>query len=266
VRASASHLESTALLGVRSLRAPQWAYFVVLPLAGFLTFDPLRVTLALVAAAACLAWSYGLNAIAERHTDASALKNPLVGVGALPRSVTLTLAATLLLALLSSSALGWTSLLAAALSLLAGTLYSTGLRLKAWPGAGLVANTLIFVPLFVLGVEGRALPGAFPTTLLVFTALLLQNQLLHELADAREDEAADALTTARSLGAAATRVFIVALAAAGALFVAPQPLALAALVLPTCAAFFPLEPSTRRRAHRVLSIVVGAVLFGAGLP
>lgn len=240
------------------LRAPQWAYFVVLPLAGFLVFDPLRVTLALVAAAACLAWSYGLNAVAERHTDASSLKNPLVGISTVPRSVSLTLGASLLIALTTASALGLTSLAAVSLSLLAGTLYSTGLRLKAWPGAGLVANTLIFVPLLVVGTQGRSLPSAFPVTLLVFTILLLQNQVLHELADAREDEAAGALTTARSLGIIGTRVFIVVLALAALPFSS-------VVLIPTVATFLPLEPSTRRRTHRVLSILVGAALFVSGL-
>lgn len=260
VRALNTTTQDPGLIALRVLRAPQWAYFAVLPLAAATTLEPARLTLSFLAAAAALAFSYGLNAVAERHTDVSATKNPLVGLTALPRAVTLSLASCVSLALTLAAALGLPSLVAIAVSLIAGTLYSVGPRLKAWPLAGLVANTLIFVPLLVIGVSGRTLPAAFPDTMWVFTALLLQNQLAHELGDAREDEAAGALTTARALGARVTRALMVCIALVAAVVTGH----FVALALPTLTTLLPLDWSTRRRAHRLASIAVGAALFFLG--
>ncbi|MBL8911305.1 MAG: UbiA family prenyltransferase [Archangium sp.] len=251
---------TTGFLALRALRAPQWAYFAVLPLAGALTFEPTRIALSLFVASASLAFAYGLNAVTERHTDASASKNPLVGFATVPRSVTLTLAACVFLALSGAAILGTSSLIAVSVSLAAGALYSAGPRLKSWPGAGLVANTLIFVPLLSIGVTGRSLPSAFPELSLVFTALLLQNQLVHELADAKEDEAAQALTTARSLGIVGTRALIIGIAIAAVLITR----SFAALIIPTLITFIPGDWSRRRKAHRLASIVSGAALFASG--
>jgi 4-hydroxybenzoate polyprenyltransferase len=270
--ALARMLGSDTALALRALRAPQWVWFLLLPLAGFDRLDGARLALAVACAAGALGWAYGVNAVAERHTDRSARKNPLAGLAVLPRATWLVLLGALALALVAARGLGPLALGAVTLSVLAGTLYSVGPRLKSWPGAGLVANTLIFTPLPVLGALRGALPPAFAVTTVTFVALLVQNQLAHELADAAEDEAAGAHTTARALGEDTTRRLLAGLAVAGAVLCAvvpgPRhlvPTSAAVLAAATASLFLAPDWAIRRRAHRLVSLLGGAALFAAGL-
>ncbi|PCC74377.1 UbiA family prenyltransferase [Nannocystis exedens] len=190
-------------LGLRALRARQWAHFVPLPLAGAPLGDMLSGTCliepvlwGILAGALCLACAYGLNAHADRGTDVPG-KNPLVGaeVGAAAMVPALACGLSAMVAAGHSGGPG-----AAAVSLATGALYSAGPRLKRLPGVGTLANVAIFAPLLALVGTPRT-PGFWGMSL-VFTALLLQNQLVHERADAGEDRRAGAYTTAQWLGRA----------------------------------------------------------------
>jgi 4-hydroxybenzoate polyprenyltransferase len=268
-------LRSALASPLAALRARQWLHFVALPLCGWRgpldPPDPLRWLSAASAAACALAWAYGLNAVAERRFDASARKNPLVASPELA-GVALTCAAMCAVSGLLLAA--WLSTWAAcmvALSLAAGTAYSVGPRAKRIPGAGLVLNCAIFVPLTALLVEPGDAPGPYRHELAVFVLLLTQNQLVHELADAAEDARSGALTTARALGEPATRRVVLSIAPATvltSLVLAPDPgtgvLAAATAALATLAATAAPTAREARVRHRRFCWLGGALLFMAG--
>ncbi len=267
----------TALL---ALRSEQWAHFLALPLAGQGALWMSAPSLALPATAAgvaltagCLAWAYGLNAITDRHQDRSPRKNPLVAAesgGELATLLALCLAATVAGA---AHVGGWT-LSATLVSITAGTLYSAGPRLKAIPGLGTLINALIFAPLPLMGAPWAAWSWApLAAIVAVFIALLCHNQLLHELADAGEDEPASVHTTAARLGAPNTARLGAALSLIAALIACQgQSLAVAIVaamgLLASSAWLFRApkgDPSRLRRTHRLLSACCGAALLLAAL-
>lgn len=265
--------------GLRALRARQWRHFAVLPLAG-LDLPRLgsaagwwRAALALGVASLILGYAYGLNAVTDRATDHSGRKNPLRGQGRLPWSVWAVLGATLGAALLGARALegegfGWASL-----ALVASTLYSAGPRLKRWPLVGTLCNAAIFAPLLFLLRDDRSAP-LLPLHAVTFLGLILQNQLLHELADAAEDASARTLTTARLLGEPRTRRLVAALAlpfvglafrvAPPASLVAPLVASLALLSGAVIALRVP-SAAAGRRWHRRASLLLCGALFVGGL-
>ncbi|MFO0594454.1 MAG: hypothetical protein U0228_04100 [Myxococcaceae bacterium] len=264
-----------------ALRVRQWLHFVPLPLASMAVLTPGRVALACTATAASLAFAWGINSIADRLGDDPA-KNPIAGHVRVGRELPALLAALVLLALILSAALGLSALVAMFASLASGALYSAGPRLKRWPGAGLVANTLIFVPLLALGLDDRVAHAAFPMLLAVFTALLLQNQLLHELADADEDARSEVLTTARALGVRGTLALVFTFGVVGAAVAGTLAQSfLPALAMLACT-LVPFAPNTGlgtasggaavlatswsrvRLAHRVACVIAGALLFAWG--
>lgn len=268
---------------LRILRAPQWFYFLALPLAGMdgaslaSTGGLSRLALGVASSAGALGFAYGINAIADRGSDASKAKNPLVGSADVPAVAYFVLIGAAAVALASGAALGSRSLGFTSGSLVAGALYSAGPRLKSLPLLGLAANTLIFAPLLLLcAPRASSPPSSSPpaTAALVatFIGLILQNQLLHEAADADEDARGRSLTTSRLLGARATRLVIpgiavvftvVALAVAdGRLVGFTSALALAA---GSGAAWLVRDAAQARRVHRWVSAVFGAALFAAGL-
>lgn len=260
-----------ALLGLRALRARQWLHFVPLPLAGVPAFGlvtgtcPLGPVLwACLAAALCLGWAYGLNALADRATDRSRRKNPLVGAAVGPWAA----APALLCGALAPAAAGQSGGSgAAALSLAAGALYSVGPRLKRRPVVGSLVNAAIFAPLLAL--VGGPRPSGFWGISAVFAALLLQNQLVHERADEDEDRRAGAYTTARALGRAGVRRAGVALALAGALAALPGGLgwgwAAGASGLALGAWLTGQADAARaRRVHRWVAALAGAAMYALG--
>ncbi|HZS36854.1 MAG TPA: UbiA family prenyltransferase [Polyangia bacterium] len=222
------------------LRAGQWVHFLALPAAGLdgaLLDRPAALSLRLAAsagvAALALAYAYGLNAISDRATDLDAGKNPLAGVAGCPPSIVALMIAVGAAALIAGAALG--QLVAITVSLAAATVYSIGPRLKRLPFLGTALNAAIFVPLLFLARAGGS-PPAFALLVVTFALLLLQNQLLHERADAVEDSASGARTTATLLGDRATRALALVLGLAGiaaSLVFAPSPgiAAIAAAVL-----------------------------------
>lgn len=263
--------------GLRALRVEQWWHFVVLPAACFSVGPPVLVTQIIacaIAAAGCLAWAYGVNAIAEQGSDHSPRKNPLVASPQSTRAAWQWSLGAALVAVLAALRLGPIASTCVAVSLACGALYSLGPRLKARPGAGLLANLGIFFPLLAIGLDGvRVGPSrAFGALAITFVALLSQNQLVHELADADEDAASGAVTTARWLGASRVRVATVACALFGGVGVvviaAPLRLSIAALltlVIGTVVSAMPAHDfAARRKIHRFASLACGAALFALG--
>src|SRR5262249_15234378 len=156
----------------------------------------------LAIAALLLSYAYGLNAISDRATDLDERKNPLLHVTDCRAALTVVLAAggaALLLSLLFPPIVR----AAAAISLASATVYSTGPRAKRVPVVGTLLNLGIFAPLLWLGRE-----RPLWIEVVAFAVLLLQNQLLHERADAAEDAAAGVHSTASALGERGTLIAI----------------------------------------------------------
>jgi 4-hydroxybenzoate polyprenyltransferase len=156
-------------------------------------------------------------------------------------------------------------------SLVAATIYSVPPRLKAQPFLGLLCNTLIFAPLLGLALEDGTTPRAFTVLCTTFVGLLMQSQLLHETADAAEDQAAGALTTARLLGAYGTRAMVIAIALVFTVVGfahAPEPLlgwmSAVALGVGAATSVFARRPGDARGLLRVVALVGGVALFLVG--
>ncbi len=259
----------------RALRARQWLHFTALPLAAAFAGAPVsspRLGLGVGVAAALLAYAYGANAIADRATDASAHKNVLAGVVAAPLRAAGLVASAGALAFAGALALGGLATAAASTVLAVATVYSLGPRWKATPGLGTLLNALLFAPLALLAFDGFAAAlGSRPllVRLAAFVPMLLQNQLLHELADVDEDARAGTVTSARVLRAGGVRASCLALGAIGAALAfvcadgkvaVASALALAAM---TGVAVAPKDAAWARAAHRRAGLVAGAVVFAA---
>lgn len=257
------------------LRVGQWLHLLPLPAAAMAPRDlPQQLpalAIGVAAAAGALAFAYGANALADRSTDLDAVKNPLVSADPTPLDVGVVAAAAALALALGVGA-GPRACAAVLLSLASAALYSLGPRAKVLPGLGTLLNVGIFAPLLLVAPAGLPLPAALPCWMAAFVALLLQNQLLHERADAAEDAHAGTLTTGRWLGESGTRrlaavVGLVGSAVATAL--APDVgLAMATTAALGTAAVLclaaPGPAAVRRVLHRRFAIVAGAILYATG--
>ncbi len=260
----------------RQIRLRHWAHFLALPLAGVDARLPLGLTLVALArgvtiAFAVLAFGYLLNSLTDRHMDLDPDKRVTPR-----RGHRVAIAALAFLALLLASTAAWPVLIATAACLLCGWIYSAGPRLKALPWIGSLLNVGNFAPLLAVGLARDDAPPALFALAWSFAALLLQNQLLHEAADAREDARGGVRTTFVTLGPRRTATIALAcglalVAAVGACGVAPGGLVLAALVAGPFAALFPwllltrgAHATTMRRvrvAHRWAALATGALLY-----
>jgi 4-hydroxybenzoate polyprenyltransferase len=259
-----------------ALRGRQWAHFLALPLAGLEAGASWsRLAGGVAMAALCLGYSYGLNAISDRATDLEVRKNPLAGRALSPRlfaKIAALVAACATAALGLALGSGQVALCAVAASLVASTGYSVGPRWKSVPALGTMLNAAIFAPLLLVASGGAGLPRAFGLELGTFCALLLQNQLLHEQADAAEDTSAGALTTARAIGPRWTATLAIGLALACVAIdwrLAPTVACAIAAVVALGAGTLvslagPREPGARRFAHRAVAFAGGAILFVVG--
>lgn len=259
------------------VRARQWWYFLVLPAAGIPLehWRPLQLATVLdlahgaVVAAGCLAFAYGVNGLTERHTDLDPRKNPWIGqtpaTGALELLTGLAVV-TAAVALIGSVR----AMLAAAVSLAAGAVYSLGPRGKRQLLVGTGLNVFIFAPLLLVAPSAAVSHRGLGWTT-AFAALLLQNQLVHEQVDDAEDRAAGALSTAAWLGPDRTQIAIVvmglaAVAAAWLWFATPVASFLTWTALATTgAALLRRPPLQRRRWQRGLAAVGGALAFATEL-
>lgn len=276
--ASSAHLvPPVARTALAALRAPQWWYFALLPAASMEPFSTAafasnqrsRLSLAVVTAALCLAYAYGINAIEDRTNDGDKKKNPLAGMEKLPTHVFVTVVACAVLALVTSALLGPASVAAASISLCSATAYSTGPRCKSLPVIGTAVNATIFTPLLFLGQRHATLPPTLHLLTVTFVALLTQNQLVHEMADRKEDMAARVRTTAVTFGTTVTSTIAlsIGLVAAPTLALRHQNLpgfvAAAAVVAAGLLAAIPRPDRARqtRIAHRWFALISGATVF-----
>lgn len=264
----------------RGLRVRDWAHFALLPLAsaplGGLDATTLTALARGIAVATLvLAYGYLLNGLSDRKLDADATKNPFTH--AAPRALeTLLVVALALGALVLSVHGGRVPVLATTTSVIAGWLYSAGPRLKRLPFVGTLLNVACFAPLLLVGVVGGQLPTALPLLLCAFVGLLLENQLLHEAADATEDAAGRVNTTFLALGArgaALLAALVGALPAVALALALPTPFGV--ILAATMAVVFVVvvpralarhgkdarRMSRIRLVHRGAGLALGALLF-----
>ena len=268
------------------IRFRQFRHFLVLPLAGVdLDHASFRGGFAIARGVAIgfllLAFGYLANGVGDRHMDVDPEKNPLARAPARDdRRFDLPLA-TLAVGALGLAATGPVSvLIAAALCLLSGWAYSLGPRLKTKPVIGTVMNASHFAPLLFLGLEGAALPPRLTFIVPAFVALLLENQLLHEAADAVEDRRGAVHTTFLAVGHCGAAL-LAAASGAAVLWVTARVLGDRGALFPLAAhtiphlALFPLllarigdDPALMSRArlwHRWCAAASGAVLIALTL-
>lgn len=261
---------------LRLYRVRQWVHILPLPLATFDTSVPTAT--ALLAAArgmanlfAILAFGFLVNAISDRYVDRDARKNPLVVPGRNGYKLSLIALPAVSVALAAFSP--WPVQIATVCCLAVGCLYSVGPRLKTIPVVGTLANAAWYVPMLYLGMADSSLPAGFSVIATAFTALLLQNQLIHESGDRIEDEASGIHTTWLAFGPRWTAFLA---AGAGAVAIVMTAASLGAFRYPVGTLFigaFPLllawdgltaERAARLRVvHRWCAVLFGAALYAA---
>ena len=276
---AASPLERQIAQVFRVLRVRDWLHFVVLPLAGIdkrVFIHPAdagrRLVLAMCCAACTLGYAYGVNVVADRAMDIDSQKNSLRGVKEVPAWVVPLLGVACAGAVGLAFCLSQFAVLSAVTALGAGTVYSAGPRLKSLPGVGTLLNVPIFAPLLAFAVQ-EPLPTGFPVIATTFVFLLLQNQVLHECADMLEDARGEIRSTARLLGEFRSKILILVLGLMGISVVfwvgsslGCQSISAIALLVGSLVALVPrVSAQGRRKLHRILAIVTGAVLMAVTL-
>lgn len=265
------------------IRLRDWAHFLALPLAGV---DPRTSAAVYVPAVgrgvaiafSILAFGYLLNSIADRNMDVGGAKNSLPRSGLGPHRAAVVGFAAIAVAL---SALGpWPVVVATLACVASGWIYSSGPRFKAVPVLGSALNVVNFAPLLFVGLATPTLPPTLGLLLAAFSPLLLQNQLLHEAADAEEDRDGNIETTFVRLGSHLTAALAVACglgatAAVATLGPVPYRAALAVVFAVPFAVVYPVAlhrlghggavMARTRVAHRWTSAAAGALLYFAVL-
>jgi 4-hydroxybenzoate polyprenyltransferase len=206
--------------------------------------------------------------MSDRFLDRDTAKNPFIG----DRPDLRTHAALVVLLTACVGALcltaPWLVSVASGICLLSGLVYSVGPRLKRYPVIGTLMNVTHFAPLLWVGLaSASALPGLWGLTA-VFSCLILQSQLVHELEDRRDDADGGVVTTALWLGSRKVALVMVMLAtlAAALTAVVAHHAAAAAAVAAVFGAAVPLavlrgvSPGRVRMWHRWSAVVFGAVL------
>lgn len=188
------------------LRLRHWAHFLLLPLASVDPHTNYEVALGallrgVALAFALLGFGYLLNGLSDRAVDSDPHKSPLPHAGARPWGL---LAVLLLAAIGLAATAPQVVQVAAGVCLLSGVLYSVGPRWKAVPLLGSALNLTNFAPLLVVGAAPQSELPLLGPLLALFAPLLLQNQLVHEAADAPDDRAAGIATTFVRFGTAQT--------------------------------------------------------------
>lgn len=261
---------------LRLLRFREWAHFLVLPLGGVdlaasVAHNAVHLARGVAVAFCVLGFGYFLNAASDVGVDVDPRKNPLLDER--ERAHVPALATGLAIAAVAFAALGpRVSLIAALVAIASGVVYSIGPRLKAMPVIGTLANATNFAPLLWVGAACPSPPLAWILAP-AFAGILLQNQMLHEAADADDDARGRLATTFLVLGRKKSAVLAALFgllpalghvpggtlgrAAMIALYVVAFPLALATSDDPASAARL-------RRLHRWSGLAVGAALMLSG--
>lgn len=262
------------------LRARQWSHFLLapaIPLVAELSSDPLAAARAYLPAAGvaalCLGYAYGLNAIADRHDDASASKNPLVRVAHVPPAIAASVVACAVAAVALAALLPAVRVQPAMLSVLWGSIYSVGPRLKRLPLLSTLTNCGIFTPLAFLTGDGAHAPH-FGLLVATFVTLQTQAQLIHEVADRDEDLNAAVRSTAVTWGGATTLGAARALGvvvAVGFLMSGPWTVTRGLAIVTVAAAALvlrgamPADAARLRIRHRRLALFLAALLFASAV-
>lgn len=192
------------------LRFEHFRHFLVLPLASAELSRPsaggaLALARGVSIAFLVLSFGYLANAVGDREMDADPAKNPLAARPELDDQALWAPLTALALGALALAATGpWPVLAATAVCVASGWAYSLGPRLKTVPIVGTLLNATNFAPLLFLGLTEPTAPGRLPVLTAAFVALLLENQLLHEAADAADDRAGGVRTTFLVAGVAGT--------------------------------------------------------------
>jgi len=258
-----------ALALVRLFRPLDWWYFVPAPLLGArlaeISWDQ---PLAMVSAAFCLAFAYGINGIYD-HTHDSPQKNPYAGLRVVPRRamilVLLTPAPVLLLTV-SGLTSAWPLI-----SLAAGVLYSAPpLRLKQYPILGDAMNMAIFLPLLLAPADIGVKAGDW-AWLLWFVLQLEISQIIHCIQDADEDRLRGGRNMVGLVGQRGSRNLLLPLAglsflvALGAPSVGVMMAMMAGALISLAIAVAGLRrigrAKTHRLLHRYLNILVLALIM-----
>ncbi len=209
------------MYGVRLLRVRGYAHFLLAPLAVVRPFHDGStvegVARGVLAAFCLLSFAYLVNDWNDRALDAAEKQNPVVRANAGVVEYAATLVALTLTAMVAAGFNSVLALMYALMSWVAGWVYSAGPRLKKLPLVGTLTNGFIFTPLLFLGVEAGLDFRMVERVAWVFAPLLLQNQLLHEAADADDDRAGGVSTTFLAAGPTLTGWFVGLLPIAAAL-------------------------------------------------
>lgn len=191
------------------IRLRHWVHFLVLPFASYHPFRAFHEQLFGLLRGVCISFSvltfgYLLNAVSDRDMDLDPEKNVLRGSS---KKYHGELIFWSLLALLLAATGPWPVFAATLSCLLCGWVYSSGPRLKALPLVGTLLNVGNFSPLLFVGLHSLPWPSVLPWIVVLFSFLLLQNQLLHEAADAEEDRHGHLNTTFLKWGLTFTVAF-----------------------------------------------------------
>lgn len=258
-------------------RVNHWAHFLFLPFAGYdptaeIRSNALALGRGLVIAFGVLAFGYLLNGVSDRYMDGSAKKNPLVDDTEVSSHVPM-LVFLPAMSILASFLGPWPVTCATLVVILSGIVYSIGPRWKRFPIVGTLLNVTNFAPLLWVGVISTAMAASLVHLAVCFSALLLQNQLLHEAADCQDDQRGQILTTYRLLGSRMSAVLLCLLGLLLGLVAAniPAMVQLAwplgiiyAMVFPAILFFWGdvAEPMKRARlVHRFACLLAGAAIF-----
>jgi len=189
---------------LRDIRFFHWWYFLVLPLLYCpISLEHEHVLTALrgiIFAASCLGIAYYVNNQSDRIIDDNADKNALILTNNPSRrwviACGLISVITTAAAFLSHTVIGS----AVMISVLIGWIYSYIGRLKKYPFIGTLFNLFIFIPLLFFCYSGNYQPNRIYEIIAVFTAMMVQNQLIHEVMDQSEDRRGGIRTTYMVIG------------------------------------------------------------------
>lgn len=259
----------------------EWLHFLLLPLAGVslaqvTASSAVRLGGATVVASLLWAGVYLVNSFSDIGIDGRS-KNALVRAGPAALNLAGATVPVLLVGACGAALLvGVVPAVAALVTAGVGVVYSVGPRLKRLPVLGTLSNVAIFAPgLFLGATDGDSVARAWGLAI-PFAVLLIQNQLVHEVADADDDAEGRLLTTYRWSGRAGVAALLGLSGVGGAIALLMRssgvPSIALLLLLPIPALLFVAWTDARalaarcRALHRRYALVVGALFWLAAGP
>lgn len=261
----------------RLCRIQDWLHFLPLVLlsAGSWPFRATPLIASVVCAAIGLTFAAAVNQLRDEGWDSVPPEVFWAHCGLSRETFRWTLQGLVLLGGGVAFSVNVTTGLAYLVMIASGWAYSAGPRWKRLPVVGTLMNALIFAPLAFFG-DGAADPSALAAFTGAFTLLLLQNQLLHEVAHAPADRRDGIRTTAVVFGTGIAKVLSAFLGVAAAVVlvhfgvdraavgvVAPAlGIALVSVALPKISSDSQrYSASTFRLAHRWAAFLLGGAAW-----